>query len=114
MTLASTHLEALVDLAERVGKRPRFLLALVSWRVQGRGVVCAGSLQRVEHILDAELEILGQIGNTRRPARLGHQLLAAFLDLQRQFLRAARNVDRPAEVSEVALQLSENRGHGKR
>ena len=48
-----------------------------------------------------------------RPVLLG-QLLLRLFDLERLLLSSARHVYRPAEVAEVALELTENRRHRER
>src|SRR5438874_2357467 len=73
-----------------------------------------GRLERVEHLLHAELEKLGELRHGRRPPPPGGQLLFGLLDLQRALLRPAWDVDRPAEVAEVALQLAEDGRNGER
>src|SRR5580704_8099597 len=73
-----------------------------------------GGLERVEHVFDAHLEILGQFWHARRTAGLAGQRLLSLFDLERHLLRTTRDVDRPAQVTEVALELAEDCGHGKR
>src|SRR5947209_5922763 len=72
-----------------------------------------GGLERLQDILDAELEILGELGHAGRPPGPGHHPLATFFDLQRKFLRSARNVHGPSEVAEITLEFTEDRWHGE-
>jgi len=76
--------------------------------VGGRG------LESVEHVFDAQLHVLGQLRDGRRAAGVRGQLALDLLDLQRAFLCAAGDMHAPAEVSEVALQLADDRRHRER
>src|SRR5437588_12643854 len=73
-----------------------------------------GGLERVEHVLDAQLEVLRELVHGRGPPGLRRQPLVRLLDLERLLLGAARDVYRPSEIAEVPLQLAEDRWHGER
>ena len=73
----------------------------------------ARGLQSVEDILDVELEILGQLEHRGRAVEAAREQLLCLLDLDGTLLRAARDVDGPAEIAEVALELTEDRRYGK-
>ena len=71
-------------------------------------------LERVQHVLDAELQVLGQLVDGRGTTGLRRQPLVGLLDLEGLLLGATGNVHGPPEIPEVALQLSEDRGHRER
>ena len=54
---------------------------------------------------------LGDLGGRRRAPELARELLHAVVDLHHALLHAARDVDGPAVVTEVALELAEHRRH---
>ena len=56
--------------------------------------------------------MLADLGGRRRAAELARQVLHRVVDLHHALLHPARDVDRPAVVAEVALELAEHRRHG--
>src|SRR4051794_17823100 len=53
-----------------------------------------------------------KFGKCRLAAERGRELVAGALDLDRQFLLAARDAQRPCAVAEVAAKLAEDRRYG--
>src|SRR5438270_14013013 len=73
-----------------------------------------GCLEGVEDILDAELEILGQLEDRGRAVEAAAEQLLGLLDLDGPLLGTTGDVNRPSEIAEVALELAEDGGNGKR
>src|SRR3954449_8945021 len=96
-----------IGAAERLGQRR----VLAGRLVERARAVRLRALQRVEHVLEAGADLLAQLLDGRRAAELVGQIVARLGDLQLQLLRAARYVQRPGAVAEVALDLAE---HGRR
>src|SRR5437588_805223 len=74
----------------------------------------ARRLQRVEHVLHAELQVLGKLVHAWRTPCLRGQLLLRFFHLERLLLCTTWDVHRPTEIAEVALQLSQDRRNCER
>src|SRR5437763_13747830 len=70
-------------------------------------------LERVEDILDLELEVLRELVDGRRASAAAGQPLLGLLDFQRLLLSAARDVHGPTQVTEVTLELTEDGRHGE-
>jgi hypothetical protein len=70
-------------------------------------------LQRVECLLLGGAELLRELGDRRRASEPRRQLVGRGRELERALLDPAGNVDRPAAVAEVALELTEHRRRGK-
>jgi len=77
-------------------------------------VVGTGGLQRVEHVLERQLHVLRERLHRRCSPLPGGQPLIDVSDLDRELLRATGYVHGPAEVTEVALELTEDRRYRKR
>ena len=81
-------------------------------RLQRRGPVGAGGLQRLEHVLLVGADLRADLGDRR----LAVQVAATSsddrpVDLQRQLLQVARDAHRPRAVAEVALDLAQDGRH---
>src|SRR6185312_11847075 len=94
---------------ERFDHSPTFALSVVVRGVERRGMVGTRGLQSVENVLEIELQVLGQLGHGGRAVETAAEKLLSLLDLDRALLGAARHMDRPAQIAEVALELSEDR-----
>ena len=68
--------------------------------------------QRLGDVLDVHAAVLGDLAGGREAAELLAQRLGGLLDARDRLLDAARHVDRPRAVAEVALELAEDRRHG--
>ena len=77
-------------------------------------VVGAQRVERVDDVLEVELEVLRDPRHGRfLPVFVGQASLGVT-DFQRPFLGAARDVDRPSAVAEIATHLAEDCRHGER
>ena len=70
--------------------------------------------QRFHDLLDCGAGALREFARSRRAAELGAEAARLRIDLDLEFLDRARDVNRPAEVAEVALELADDRRDGKR
>jgi len=100
--------------AEGIDHRSALALAVIVGGIQRGGVMSPRGLERVKHVLDAELEIQSQLLHRRGPAGLGAQLLLGVLDLDRPLLSSPGHVHRPAQIPEISLELAKDRRHGER
>ncbi len=91
----------------------RIVVGAGTRRVQRDRLVGLDRLQRVDHLLGVELEVLGQLVGGGRVAALVGDALLRVAHLQRALLRAAGHVHRPAGVAEVAAHLAEDRRDGE-
>src|SRR4029077_20018780 len=83
-------------------------------RVERPRAPSAADLQRFEDLLGVELERLGDLGDRRSAAgRLGAEL-DELVGPQRALVEAARNMDGPRAVAEMALDLAQHRRDGER
>src|SRR5215218_7315892 len=73
--------------------------------VERQGGVGGPDLHRLEHLLVGRPERLGDLGDARRVAELGGQLVDRTRHLRVELLQRARHANRPALVAEVALDL---------
>ena len=108
------QLVALVVLPDRVAVGDILAVGARSRRVQRHRFVRLDRLQRVDHVLDVELEVLGQLIDRRGATVLAGETLLGVAHLQRALLSAARNVNGPARVAEVAAHLAKDRRHRER
>ena len=67
--------------------------------------------ERLDDGLDVEADVLGDLAGPRGAAELLGELAGDLRDLALQLLDPARRADRPAEVAEVALDLTGDGGH---
>jgi hypothetical protein len=74
----------------------------------------ACGFERVEHVLDRDLHVLREHLHRRRATVLGGQPVVDLLDLDRKLLGAPRHVYGPSEITEIALELAQDRRHGER
>ena len=82
--------------------------------VERHGAVRPQRLVRLQHLLERDAELRGQLGGRRRPSEVGRQLVADATDADGELLQVARDPHRPAPVPEVALDLADDRRHGER
>ena len=68
-------------------------------------------LERLHDLLLLQLCHLGELRDRRRAAEVGGQGLDRARELQAQLLHSPRHVDGPRAVSEVALDLADDRRH---
>src|SRR5690242_21445750 len=108
MTPATTYTPSLHDalpifvlFAECVSERRGLAVDVLARSVERGRVVRAGGLECIQHVVHAQLEVLGELVHRRRAPSLARERLLGLLDLQRLLLRSARNVHRPAEIAEV-------------
>src|SRR5437764_11452300 len=73
-----------------------------------------GGGQRGETLLGAELQVLSKLLDPRRTLLARGQPSGRGIHPERQLLGASGDVDGPACVAEVALELAEDRWDGKR
>ena len=79
--------------------------------VEGDRHQCALGLDRIEHLLLAQLHELREVANRRRTPVFVHEDPLRLAELERALLRRAGNVCGPRRGAEVAAQLSEDRGN---
>jgi hypothetical protein len=82
--------------------------------IHGLGAMCCQCLEAVEHLLVGDVKVFGDVGDGGRTGACRAELLVSVLDPEDELLQSARQVDCPPFVAEVALELSEDRGDGKR
>ena len=106
--------EGWVLLADPVSQR-RGLVSVADGRgrIEGHRMMTLRRMHRLQHLLLGGLDPLGDLAHRRRVPELGGQLGVCPLDPEDPFLDVARHVHRPAPVAEVALELTENGGHGE-
>ena len=78
--------------------------------VERGGVARGRGLERVDDLLERELEPRGELAGRRRPPELGAELAVGGHDPLGALLQLARRPDAPCVVAEVALDLA---GHGR-
>ena len=105
--------EARVLDAHRVGDAVA-VLVVVARAVERDRPVGARRLARLEHALDRDADVLGDLRRRRRAAERARELLAHAVDADGHLLQVARHAHRPAAVAEVALELAEDRRHRER
>src|SRR3954451_11573759 len=86
-----SQMEALVVGADRVGEQISLVLPARARRVERCRAVRAGGLQRLEHLLLAAPEALGELGDRRLAVRLARHLADRAVDLERELLQVARH-----------------------
>src|SRR5919201_5030052 len=94
--------------AERLQRVNLALLVLARARRKGERAVGATALERLQHLLLADLRRLGELGNRGRAAELDRELLQQPRELDVELLEPARDAHRPAAVAEVALDLADD------
>ena len=86
--------------------------ALVAERLRQRtGRVRLRRLQRLDDLVLLGARRLGELGDRRRAAEIGRLRLDRPRQPHAQLLHAARHVERPGPVAEVALDLADDRRH---
>ena len=90
------------------------VLLVVARAVERDGAVGAGGLAGLEHLLGGDADVLSDLGRGGRPAELAAQILGRALDADGHLLQVTRDAHGPAAVSEVTLELTEDRGHRER
>ena len=80
--------------------------------VEGGGGERAVGGECLDHGLDVEADVLGDLAGAWGAAELLGELAGDLRDLALQLLDPARRTHRPAEVPEVALDLTGDGGHG--
>src|SRR5215218_8816015 len=74
----------------------------------------AAGRDRLDDLLDGGVGALGELGDGGRASELAGHRLAQRVEAQRQLLQLAWDAHRPAEVTEIPLELAEDRGVGER
>ena len=87
------------------------VLLVAARRAQGSRAAGAAGLERLEDVLVAHREVLGELGHGRRAPERRRQLARRLLDAQRELLQVARRPHRPRLVAEMALDLAEHGRH---
>src|SRR5215207_3322370 len=103
------QLEAAVLDADRLGVGLAVALVAEAVGLERDGVVRRRGLHRLEHLLVAQAEHLRHLSRRRRPALAARQVLDGAVDLHHALLHPARDVDGPAVVTEIPLELAEHR-----
>ncbi len=80
-------------------------------RVERKRAPGVARLDRLEHVLDGDVEALGELGRGRQPPQLLGQLCRRRVDAHRQLLQAAGQTHGPDVIAEVPAQLAEDRRH---
>ena len=103
--------ERRVVLADVVGERVRLLVALAGdLGVEREQVVGLSEFLRFEDSSSGFVpRCSASLGDRRRAPERDGQLLDRAVDAEVEFLQAARHLDRPAFVAEVALDLADDR-----
>ena len=70
-------------------------------------------LQRLEHVVLADVDLDGELGDGRRPPQLLGQVLLGPAQLEVQLLGPAGRAHRPGAIAEVALELALDRAAGE-
>ena len=87
-----------------------FLSALAGdFAVEREQVVGLTEFLRLEDLVFAGPEVLGQLGDRRAAAELDRQLVARAIDGEIELLQAARHLDGPALVAKVSFDLADDR-----
>ena len=94
--------------AERVLQRHR-VAGLALRRVQRQRAARAARLHRLEDLLVADADRLGQLAGRRRAIELLREARQRALDAQRDLLDAARRAHHPRLIAEVSLELAGDR-----
>src|SRR5215212_5314907 len=97
--------------ADRLGVRLAVALVAEAVGLERDGVVRAGRLHRLEHLLGADPQRVRDLGRRWGAALAPGQLLHGVVDLHHALLHPARHVHGPAVVAEVALELAQHRRH---
>ena len=82
--------------------------------IKGHGVVGLGGLQTVKHVFLAHLEVLRKLAHRWRPTRARADLALGVKHLAGTLLGGAVDMECPPGVTEVALQLTDDRRDGER
>src|SRR6266536_1240858 len=80
--------------------------------LQRDGRVGAGTLQTLDDVVLAALEVVGEVRHRGRAAQLLGQGGGGLVDVQLQFLQPPGDADVPGPVPEVALDLPDDGGYG--
>src|SRR4051794_22838571 len=86
------------------------LLAVADGGRERRGGVGDDRLAGLQHLLELETRVIGELLDRGRAAERVRQLRGRALDEQRVLLEGARRADGPAAVTEMPAQLPEHRG----
>ena len=108
--LSSISSKPVSSVAELLGERV-VAPVLERRRERARGVR-VGRVERVDHLFLVGAGRLGELGDGRRAAQLGRQLVEHAREADAQLLEAARDVHRPRLVAEVPPDLADDRRHG--
>src|SRR5947209_10337271 len=107
--------ETVVLDADRVEPRKRLVIEhLTYWRIERGRVMRGQHFECLQALFGLDLQVLRDLDHRRRALRARAQFDVRVLHLQRQLLQPARNVNRPAAVAEMALQLTEDRRYRER
>ena len=91
----------------------RLILVSVDGHVERCRMDGGGGLERVQDLLDSDPKRRGEFAWSGRATELERELLDGPLHGEGTIFVGARDVHGPAEVAEVVLQLTDDRGYGK-
>ena len=74
----------------------------------------ARGLERLDHVFFLDVGRRGDLGDRRRPAELGRELVDEARDAERQLLHPPGHVHAPRAIAEVTADLADDRRHGIR